>query len=430
MNEQIRRLGWLASAGMAALGVLSACGNSDPASNSTGGAGGSSGTGTSGSSGKGGSATGGSPSATGGSSGKASLVDPSKYDGKEVFRFDTFGDEQFWTGQLRLNEAIQSALDPLTALSLGLKVDAAVLPDGILEQVPLDDAKTTVALIKMNAVIGVQGEVDASGELTSVGITCALCHTDVDDSVMPGIGNRLDGHANRSLDPGAIIALAPALADDEKVQKVLNSWGPGMYDARWNQDGISAPVQIPPIYGLAGVPLETYTGDGPVSYWNAYVAVTQMGGQGVFFDPRINTQVIYSDDQVTPKLPALYEYEISLAPPAVDPQSFNSAAAKRGAALFTGGARCSSCHSGPLFTDAAERLHAPAETGMEPVAAQRSATGMYRTTPLRALAQHPPYFHDASAKTLEDVVSHYDTALTLGLSAAQQADLVEYLKSL
>jgi hypothetical protein len=368
--------------------------------------------------------------APGNGEGGSTLIDTHQYDGKQVFRFDTFGDEQFWTGTLRLNEAIQAALDPLTALKLGLKVDADVLPAGILDQVPLDDPATTVALIKMNAVVGVQGQVDAAGNLLSVGVTCALCHSNVDDSVMPGIGSRLDGHANRDLDPGAIIALSPGLAGNKAALDVLNSWGPGMYDARWNQDGINAPVQIPSIYGLKNVPLETYTGDGPISYWNAYVAVTQMGGQGTFFDPRIDVAVVYSNDKVTPKLPALYAYEVSLEPPAVPAGSFNAASAERGKALFTGAAKCSTCHSGPAYTDAAERLHAAAETDMDSTAAKRSATGLYRTSPLFALAQHPPYFHDASAKTLADVVTHYNSALSLGLTADQQKDLTEYLKSL
>jgi hypothetical protein len=204
-----------------------------------------------------------------------------------------------------------------------------------------------------------------------------------------------------------------------------------MYDARWNQDGMNSPTQIPPIYGLEDVPLETYTGDGPVSYWNAYVAVTQMGGQGQFFDPRINVAVVYPNDMVTPKLPALYDYEVSLESPAPAAGSFNASAANRGKTLFEGAAQCSTCHSGPAYTDVGEnRLHDPAETGMDPTEAMRSATGQYRTAPLRAVAQHPPYFHDASAATLADVVTHYNTTLTLGLTAGQQSDLVEYLKSL
>lgn len=414
----------LLTIGALSLGLVSACAGDDD--DTAGGAG---------SGGKGGtSATGGAEDRGGvsntGGAGDVVQVDTSKFDGKQVFRFETFGDEQYWTTKLRLNEAIQAALDPVTALELGLKVDADVLPAGILSEVPLDDPATTVALIKMNAVIGVQGTVDANGNLTSVGVTCALCHSNVDDSVMPGIGSRLDGHANRDLNPGAIVALSPGLASDTAALEVLNSWGPGMYDARWNQDGINAPVQIPNIYGLADVPLETYTGDGPVSYWNAYVAVTQMGGQGQFFDPRIQVAVVYSNDRVTPRLPALYDYEVTLKPPAVSPTSFDEVAAARGKALFEGVAKCSTCHYGAAYTDAADRLHAAAETDVDPTAAERSATGMYRTTPLLALAQHPPYFHDASAATLDDVVEHYDGALTLGLTAPQKADLVQYLNSL
>ena len=144
-----------------------------------------------------------------------------------------------------MHEAIQAALDPLTALSLGLKVDADVLPEGILEQVDLEDPATTVALIGMNAVVGMQGTVDSDGNLTSVGITCALCHSDVNNSVMDGIGSRIDGAANRDLDPGAIIALAPGLAESPDIVAIYNSWGPGYYDPRFNQDMINHPVLIP-----------------------------------------------------------------------------------------------------------------------------------------------------------------------------------------
>ncbi len=352
------------------------------------------------------------------------------FDGLHVFRHDTFGDERFWTDELRMHEVIASAVDPTTALAIGLKVDADALPKRILATADLTDPATTVALIGLGAVVGVEGEVDADGTLTSVGITCALCHSDVDDSVMEGIGKRLDGYANRDLDPGKIISLSPAFAGNDDALAVLTSWGPGRYDARWNQDGMSAPVLIPPIYGLDGVPLETSTGDGPISYWNAYVAVTQMGGQGQFYDPRTGVAVFRMPDLVTPKLPALYEYQLSLVAPEPAAGSFDAAAAARGELLFEGHARCASCHSGPLFTDAAARLHEPAETGMDPVTAQRSATGKYRSTPLRALAQHPPYFHDGSAATLTAVVDHYDTELELALDAGQKADLVEYLKSL
>jgi hypothetical protein len=367
---------------------------------------------------------------TAGSAGTNSMIDPEDYDGQRVFRYDTFGDEQFWTGTLRLNEAIQAALDPTTALTLGLKVDADALPDGVLETADLTDPATTVALIGLDAVVGVKGTVDGQGNLTSVGITCALCHSNVDDSVMAGIGSRIDGAANRDLDPGAIVALSPGLAGMDDVLAVYQSWGPGFYDARYNNDGMNEPVVIPPIYGLAGVPLETYTGDGPISYWNSYVAVTQMHGQGQFFDPRIDVAVFYENDLVTPKLPALYEYQVSLEPPPVPSGSFDADAAVRGEALFDGDARCATCHAGESYTDADVTLHSAAETGMDPTAAERSATGLYRTTPLRALLAHPPYFHDGSAATLADVVSHYNTALALELSTEEQADLVEFLRSL
>ena len=356
-------------------------------------------------------------------------IDPSQFDGLQVFRFDTFGDEAFWTDELRLNEAIQAALDPLTALALGLKVDADALPPGTLESADLEDPATTVALIGLNAVVGVQGKVDRHGNLVRVGVTCALCHSRVDDSVMPGIGSRVDGPANRDLDPGKIIALAPALAGDAAAQAVLTSWGPGRYDPRWNQDGINGPVLIPPIYGLEGIPLETYTGDGPISYWNAYVGTTQMGGRGQFFDPRIGVAVFYQPDLLTPKLPALYEYQITLEPPA-PPDDLDAAAVARGRAVFESSG-CSECHSGERLSDVTEhRLHAPEETGMDPLYALRSATDHYRTTPLRGLADHPPYFHDGSAETLDDVVEHYEDVLGLGLSADEREDLVEYLRSL
>jgi hypothetical protein len=391
---------------------------------STGGTGGSRG-GTGGSTGG---TTSGGEAGAGGETGQ--IIDPTSFDGKQVFRYDTFGDDVFWTETLRINEAIQAALDPTTALGLGFKVDAEAVPSGVLASADLTSPATTLALIGLDAVIGVKGTVDSQGNLTRVGITCALCHSNVDDSVMPGIGVRIDGQANRDLDPGAIIALSPGLAGNQAALDVLNSWGPGYYDPRWNQDGINHPVVIPSIYGLANVPLETYTGDGPISYWNSYVAVTQMHGQGVFFDPRIDVAVIYDKDLVTPKLPSLFEYEVSLMKPAVPSSAFDADAAARGATLFAGDAQCSTCHSGPTLTDAAVRLHAAAETGMDPITASRSATGLYRTTPLRGLLKNAPYFHDGSAATLAAVVTHYNTTLTLGLSSDEQADLVEYLKSL
>jgi len=350
--------------------------------------------------------------------------------GKAVFRFDTFGNETFWTDTLRLHEAIAKAVDPTTALSVGLKVDSDALPPGILKTADLKSPATTVALLKLNAVVGVKGTVvskDGKDTLTRVGITCALCHSTVDDSVMPGIGRRLDGRPNLSLNPGAIIALSPAL--DSAKKAVYNSWGAGKYDPRFNQDGKNGPVVIPPAFGLAGVKQATYTGDGDISYWNNYVAVTQMGGHGRFNDPRLGISIqAKGQELVKPKLPALREYQHSLAKPAPPAGSFDSAAAKRGQALFAGAARCASCHSGAAFTD--EKLHAPAETGMDPAYAARSATKMYRATPLRALWQHAPYFHDGKAASLAAVVDHYDAALKLKLSAEQKKDLVEYLKSI
>jgi cytochrome c553 len=356
--------------------------------------------------------------------GAATLVDQ----GREIFRHDTFGDEQLWTDTLRMHEVIASSVDPLTALAVGLKVDADALPPGVLESADLEDPATTVALLSLNAVVGVEGVVSADGTLESVGITCAFCHSTVDDSVLPGIGRRLDGYPNRDLDPGLIIALSPAVTDAQRA--VLQSWGPGRYDPRFNIDGINDPVLIPPAYGLAGVPVETYTGDGPVSYWNAYVAITQMGGIGTFIDPRIDVRVIRTPDQVSGKLAALRAYQLSLPAPAPPPGSFDAGAAIRGGALFEGQAMCATCHVGETFTDAGDRLHAPSETGMDPTYAARSATGLYRTTPLRGAWQHPPYFHDGSAEDFPAVVAHYNGYLGLGLTGEQQSDLVQYLRSL
>jgi mono/diheme cytochrome c family protein len=350
--------------------------------------------------------------------------------GGDIFRHDTFGDERFWTDVLQMNQVIESAVDPTTALQVGLKVDADALPPGILQTADLHSPATTVALLKLDAVVGVKGTVVSDGtrdRLVRVGISCALCHSSVDNSVAPGIGKRLDGFANSELDPGAIIALSPALSAVQK--QVYNSWGKGRYDPRFNIDGIDGPVVIPPAYGLRGAPLATYTGDGDIKYWNNYVAVTQMGGQGSFSEPRLGIERSLppgTPDLVGPKLDALRAYELSLEAPPAAAGSYDGAAAGRGRALFA--QSCARCHAGASFTETA--LHAAAETGMEQGYAARSATRLYRTTPLRALAQHPPYFHDGSAPTLAAVVDHYDTVLRLGLSAAQKADLVEYLKSI
>jgi len=348
-------------------------------------------------------------------------------EGLRIFRFETFGDEQLWTDKLRLNEVVEKNVDPMTALKVGLKVDADVLPAGILEKADLKSPATTVALLKMNAVVGLQATVDANNHITRLGVTCALCHSTVDNSVMAGIGRRKDGWPNRDLNVGAIIALSPVLAADKKA--VYQSWGPGKYDPRYNQDGKNTPLVLPPAYGLAQIKNETYTAEGPISYWNAYVAVTQMGGQGNFSDPRLGIDVKHSPDMVTSKLQALRAYQHSLPAPPPPPGSFDTAVAQRGRVVFD--RSCASCHVDGSGTDNnGGTLHTPADTGVDGAYAARTANKAYRTTPLRALWQHPPYFHDGSAATLADVVAHYNRVRKLGLTAEQQRELVEYLKSL
>lgn len=347
-------------------------------------------------------------------------------DGQRIFRFDTFGDEQFWTDTLHMNQVVEQSVDPTTALAVGLKVDADVLPPGILQKVDLKSPATTVALLKMNAVVGIQATVDSNNHITHLGITCAFCHSSVDNSVMAGIGHRMDGWPNHDLNVGGIVALSPVLSAVQKA--VYESWGPGKYDPRYNLDGKNGALVIPPAYGLAHVKNETYTAEGPISYWNAYVAVTQMHGHGNFSDPRLGIAVTQSPDLVSPKLAALRAYQHSLAAPPPPAGSFDAVASGRGRALF--GRRCISCHVSVTGTDNnSGKLHAPAETGVDGAYAARTATKAYRTTPLRALWQHAPYFHDGSAATLADVVTHYNAVRKLGLTAAQQHDLVEYLKS-
>ena len=368
--------------------------------------------------------------------------------GQAIFRYDTFGDEQLWTDVLRMHE-VMATVDPATALAVGLKVDVEALPRIIIAalqagQVDLTDPAVTVELLRLNAVVGVQGKVDGLGQITSIGITCALCHSSVDDSLTTGIGRRLDGWANTDLNVGAIVALSPALDEDTKTE--FNAWGPGKYDPRHHAfDGAnllslntpSLPIVIPPIYGLKGVGFETFTADGPISYWNSYVGVGQMGGQGNFSDPRIGLFITQTPDLVTPKLKALLDYQLSLRTPAPPRHSFNRAAAMRGKRLFRSQAGCATCHQPPNYTDVlsgptrrAPFLHDPAEGGTDPAYASRTATGQYRTTPLRGLWQHAPYFHDGSAPDLLAVVNHYDQHFDLNLTPAQKADLVEFLKSL
>lgn len=361
--------------------------------------------------------------------------------GRQIFRYDTFGDEAKWTDTLRMPEVISAAVDPVTALSVGLKVDAEALPAAVVEgirngSVDLTAPATTVALLKLDAVVGLKADVQTvNGQdvLQRVGITCALCHSTVDNSFAPGIGKRLDGWPNRDLNPGAIIALSPVL--DAAARQMFNAWGKGKFDPRQNVDGLSKPVVIPPAYGLEGIHSVTFTGDGSeLAYWNRYVAVVEMGGLGSMLEPRLNLNIRNgSEDRVSAKLPALQAYQLSLAAPSPPAGSFDATAAARGKQVFEGQGQCAGCHSGPLFTDANTRLHPPGDSMAEPESpsyAARSATKQYRTSPLKGVWQHAPYFHDGSAATLLDVVRTYDKRRALGLSAPQMADLAEYLKSL
>jgi len=372
-----------------------------------------------------------------------------QHNGQQIFRFDTFGDEQLWTNVLRMHEAVAD-VDPTTALSVGLKVDVDALPSSIVDAlrrgdgVDLTSPATTIALLRLNAVVGLKGAVNDAGQLTSLGITCALCHSTVDDSLAKGIGHRLDGWGNRDLDVGKIVSLSKAVPDASKTEFL--KWGPGRYDPRHHKfDGTnlvplndpSIPIEIPSIFGLKQVGFETYTADGPISYWNSYVGVSQMGGHGSFHDPRIGVFITQTPDLVTPKLPALLDYQLSLRVPAPPDGSFDKEAARRGREVFRRDAGCATCHQRPAFTDVLSGhdhdvpfLHDPAEVGTDAAYAARTATGKYRTTPLRALWQHAPYFHDGSAADLQAVVDHYDKQFGLALTPQQKADLVEYLKSI
>ena len=393
--------------------------------------------------------------------------------GREIFRHETFGDEAFWGDAIRLHEAIAGAahggvgdgVSPKTALSVGLKVDANAIPADVAQairrgEVDLDAPATTLALLKLDAVVGVKGRFDSAGQLTSMGVTCALCHSTVDDSFAPGIGNRLDGWANRDLNVGAVIALAPDLTpiasllatDEGTVRTVLTSWGPGKFDATllldgkaFRPDGQPAATLIPPAFGLAGVNLHTWTGWGSVTHWNALVANLEMGGRGTFFDPRLNDPVKFpiaakagfgdvrpAVDLVTDKLAALHLYQLALDAPRPPAGSFDAAAAQRGKVLFEGAGKCSTCHVPPIFTEPGWNMHKPEEIGIDDFQAKRSPDERYRTAPLRGLWTHQTggFYHDGRFATLGDVVDHYDRFFQLSLSDEEKRNLVEYLKSL
>jgi mono/diheme cytochrome c family protein len=400
-------------------------------------------------------------------------------EGQQIFRHDTFGSEDFWGGKLRLHEAIAGeklggvgkGVSPKQALELGLKVDAEAIPTELAAQikagkVDLDDPATTAALLKLNAVVGVKAFFEKDGSLSSMGINCALCHSTVDDSFAPGIGKRLDGWANRDLNIGAIVASAPNLepfsdllgVDENIVKQVLNSWGPGRYDAELNMDGIakrpdgkSAATLMPSAFGLAGVNFHTWTGGwGTVTYWNAYVANTQMYGKGTFIDPRLDDADQFpvaakagwghkrdEVDMITAKLPALHFYQLAMPTPKPPEGSYNTQMAQRGERLFNdkAGANCAQCHVPPLFTEPGYNMHTAKEIGIDDFQANRGPANMYVTTPLRALFDTKKlhkggFYHDGRFATLADVVAHYDEHFDLDLSDDEKADLIEYLKSL
>ncbi len=405
-------------------------------------------------------------------------------EGEGIFRFDTFGDEAFWGDLLGLHKAIEgtafggvatpdlklNGVSPKTALAVGLKVDVDALPKNLVQalkkgQVNLDDPATTLALLKLNAVVGLTGFFNPDGSMKSIGIQCALCHTAVDNSFAPGIGHRLDGWANRDLNIGVIASLAPNLqpvadllslggipVDVATVKQVLRSWGPGKFDAElfldgkaFRPDGKTAATLIPPAFGLSGVNLHTWTGWGSVTYWNAFVANLEMHGKGTFFDPRLNDALQFpiaaragfadvrtTPDLITSKLGALHFYQLALPTPTPPRGSFDQAAAARGKEVFEGSARCATCHVPPLFTEPGWNMHTPAEIGIDDFQSARAPDKRYRTSPLKGLWTHQAggFYHDGRFATLLDVVNHYDGFLGLGLTAQNKNDLVEYLKSL
>lgn len=403
-------------------------------------------------------------------------------EGRRIFRFDTFGDEAFWSDTLRLHQAIAGTanggvgpgLSPRAALAAGLKVDMDVLPAALVAdiragRVNLDDPATTLALLRLNAVLGVVGTFREDGSLRAIGLTCAVCHSTVDNAFAPGIGHRLDGWGNRDLNVGAIVSMAPNLraiaellqVDTATVRRVLASWGPGRFDAildkdgkAFRPDGKQAGTIIPNAFGLAGVNLHTWTGAwGTVTYWNAYVASTELRGKGTFFDPRLNDPRKYpvaartgswnvrnSPDLVTSKLGALHFYQLAIPVPRPPDGTFERVAADRGRLVFEGKARCSTCHVPPLFVEPGWPLHTGREIGIDEFQAQRSPDNRYRTAPLRGLwtrirgthpaAGGPGFYHDGRFADLRAVVLHYNNHFRLNLTEEEIRDLIEYLKSL
>ena len=394
-------------------------------------------------------------------------------EGRQIFRFDTFGDEEFWGDALKLHQAIQGArfggvgagLSPRDALTLGLKVDVDALPDEVvrnlrLGKVDLDHPATTLLLLRVNAVVGIKGFFKETGTLKSVGITCALCHSIVDDSLAPGIGHRLDGWPNRDLNVGAIIALAPDLRSvaellgvtQDTVRDVVRRWGPGKFDAEllldgkaFRPDGKTAATLIPPAFGLAGVNLHTWTGWGSVPHWNAFVANLEMHGKGTFYDPRLNDPAQFpiaakagfanirnDPDLITSKLPALHFYQLAIPAPHPPKGSFNESAAERGKSVFTGRAKCATCHVPPIFTEPGWNMHTADEIGIDDFQANRAPDKRYRTSPLKGLWTHQKggFYHDGRFATLRDVVQHYNRTFGLWLTDSEIVDLIEYLKSL
>ncbi len=417
-------------------------------------------------------------------------------EGRQIFRFDTFGDEAFWGDTLQLHKAIAGekfggvgpGVSPKTALDVGLKVDVDALPRSLIRdlekgKVNLDDPATTLALLKLNAVVGVNGTFDKNGTLTTMGITCALCHSTVDNSLAFGIGHRLDGWANRDLNVGAIVSLSPNLkpvadllgTDEATVRTVLNSWGPGKFDAELFLDGkafnpqqvtdgvvtgtnVSGATLLPNAFGLAGFNQHTWTGAwGSIPYWNAFVANLEMHGKGTFFDPRLDDATKFpiaaankfghvridpDEDMITSKLPALQFYQLAL--PSPKPKAgvdFDEAASKRGDEIFGGKAQCNNCHTEPLWTEPGWNLHKPSEIGIDSFEADRAPDGVYKTMNLggifvreRGLFMKPEnkgrFYHDGRFATLLDVVDHYNNFFKLNLSDREKNDLVEYLKSL